>query len=473
MSFSSRHLALLATAGAAIAIASPASAQDAPDIDGEPYSGTVRLDSGFLPDPDSHAVQSGGNFDASALGGQCVGYISTRPDLRLRYNASSALPLIIAAGSVADTTLVVNAPDGRWYCNDDALDLNPQLIFDDAMSGDYDIWVGTYGSSQVSPGTVFISELDMAELANSIMLASLEFDAGADLDAEPTYATLDLASGFANDPRRVEVQSGGDLDAEVYGGACYGFIARAPDVRVNYEAGGMLPLIFGVQSDADTTLAVRAPDGYYYCNDDGGEGTDPRIELRNPASGGYDVFVGTFGGPENYPATLLVSELASAMPSDEWNAENGDGVYDMANSGTRPDDGARPDWSADPTYGEVTLNAGFTPDPFTDEVVSGGSFDASRLGGNCAGAIAIVPDYRLNYTAGDVFPLSIAATSEGDTTIAINAPDGEWYCDDDGGGFPNPKVTFSSPMSGQYDIFVGSYDEDENHDATLVITEVE
>ena len=54
----------------------------------------------------------------------------------------------------------MNAPDGRWYCNDDANGLNPQVWWSNPMSGQYDIWIGTYGSgSGMASSTLTISEL--------------------------------------------------------------------------------------------------------------------------------------------------------------------------------------------------------------------------------------------------------------------------------------------------------------------------
>ena len=45
--------------------------------------------------------------------------------------------------------------------------------------------------------------------------------------------------------------------------------------------------------------------------------------------------------------------------------------------------------------------------------------------------MAEAPDYRLNYQAGGNWPLHIFAQSDSDTTLAVNGPDGTWYCDDD------------------------------------------
>ena len=154
-----RHAAaLLSSVLLAAAFAAP-SAQ-AQDINGRPNYGTVNLRSGFTPDPAVTALQSGGNINAERLGGGCRGYISASPDKRLVYTSGN-YPLIISVDSGADTTLVVNAPDGRWYCDDDGgvNGLNPALRFDRPQSGRYEIWVGTYGSSRLESARLNISEV--------------------------------------------------------------------------------------------------------------------------------------------------------------------------------------------------------------------------------------------------------------------------------------------------------------------------
>ena len=96
-------------------------------------------------------VQAGGNIDASRLGSPCTGFIARAPDVRLTYNAGS-LPLIISVAARADTTLVVNGPDGRWYCDDDSGDapLNPMVRFNDPADGRYEIWIGTFSDTASS-----------------------------------------------------------------------------------------------------------------------------------------------------------------------------------------------------------------------------------------------------------------------------------------------------------------------------------
>lgn len=117
--------------------------------------------------------------------------------------------------------------------------------------------------------------------------------------------------------------------------------------------------------------------------------------------------------------------------------------------------GATIDPSLAPTFGTASLSAGFTPDPHTVNIIAGGDVAASVISG-CTGAVASAPDYRVSYSAGG-YPLTFAAASGADTTLVINGPDGRWSCDDDSGGNRNPRVTFSAPLSGVYDIWIGVY----------------
>lgn len=135
--------------------------------------------------------------------------------------------------------------------------------------------------------------------------------AAQDVEAEPNYGLIELGAGFTPDPQRVDLQSGGDIDAAGIGGECVGFISNAPDVRLVYSSGNY-PLYISVQSGVDTTLVINAPDGNWYCNDDGGNiGTNPSIQINNPQSGRYEIWVGTYGGASLAPAQLQISELYS------------------------------------------------------------------------------------------------------------------------------------------------------------------
>jgi hypothetical protein len=129
------------------------------------------------------------------------------------------------------------------------------------------------------------------------------------------------------------------------------------------------------------------------------------------------------------------------------------------------------DISADPNYGTLTLSAGFQPDPRVVSLTAGGGISASSASSACRGYIANAPDVRLYYTSGS-FPLIISADSAADTTLVVNAPNGNWYCDDDSGDGSNPLLRFGSPQSGRYEIWVGTYSNSGYAGASLYISEV-
>lgn len=130
------------------------------------------------------------------------------------------------------------------------------------------------------------------------------------------------------------------------------------------------------------------------------------------------------------------------------------------------------DWSLNPTFGSVSLSGGFTPDPYTVSITAGGNIDATQVFDRCRGMIANAPDFRLQFNPGSL-PLTIGARSNTDTTIVINGPDGQWYCDDDSGEGLNPSVTFNNPQGGQYDIWIGTYGSGSDlASSTLTISEL-
>ena len=130
------------------------------------------------------------------------------------------------------------------------------------------------------------------------------------------------------------------------------------------------------------------------------------------------------------------------------------------------------DINARANYGELTLESGFTPDPRVINLRAGGNRAAEDLSSSCRGFVTNAPDVRLHYDAGSL-PLIISVASGADTTLIVNAPDGSYYCDDDGGvNGLNPAVRFNRPMSGRYEIWVGTYSSGNTQPAELHISEV-
>lgn len=121
--------------------------------------GELELSAGFTPDPQVVSLSAGGTISAQRAGSGCRGFITNAPDVRLHYDAGS-YPLIISVDAGSDTTLVVNGPDGSFYCDDDSGEgTNPSVRLNNPQSGRYEIWVGTYASGRTQPARLHISEV--------------------------------------------------------------------------------------------------------------------------------------------------------------------------------------------------------------------------------------------------------------------------------------------------------------------------
>ncbi|NOT43583.1 MAG: trypsin-like peptidase domain-containing protein [Acidobacteria bacterium] len=261
--------------------------------------GTVALTANFTPDPHRVRIEAGGADAASALGSPCVGFIASgQPDYELNYTTSGAVALGFFVQSAVDTTLVINDPSGRWYCNDDFNARggeNAGIVFPSAAAGSYDVWVGTYNRDDVGAA----AELIISEL-------------GAPWD--PRFGTTELAGDFNPDPFTAEVVAGGGDAAASLANGCVGFVSTArPDYDIVYSQAGRFTLSLFAEGTVDTTLAVRAPDGSWHCNDDfDATGHNPGVTFGTPVNGTYSVWVGVFEqGSSGQRVNLFVTETGT------------------------------------------------------------------------------------------------------------------------------------------------------------------
>ena len=135
-------------------------AQSRPDFTLDPAFGSVRLESGFTPDPFSVSIVAGGPVDLRAWNNNYRGYVAVAPDYSLFYEAGSTFDLTIYIESDVDTVILINAPDAQYYFFDDFDGLDGGFTFESPQSGRYDIWVGTYSESDFGAQTnLLITEI--------------------------------------------------------------------------------------------------------------------------------------------------------------------------------------------------------------------------------------------------------------------------------------------------------------------------
>ena len=114
------------------------------------------------------------------------------------------------------------------------------------------------------------------------------------------------------DPQTARGQAGGTVMSNTLDPSCSaGRVPTAPQHSVTLTQ-DFANLRIMVNSQHDTTLAIREPDGTYRCNDDGqGTGLDPLNRGGVRAAGTYQVYVGTFTGNAE-PCVIGFSEVGSA-----------------------------------------------------------------------------------------------------------------------------------------------------------------
>ncbi|MCZ7546435.1 MAG: hypothetical protein M5R40_24210 [Anaerolineae bacterium] len=309
----------------------------------DPNYGSLALASGFPNDPRRVDIRSGGAIDVGScnLGSGCMGYATAAPDFRVNWSGGGSRLRFFFEGS-EDTVLLVNDPGGRWHCNDDSAGtFNPTVTITSPPNGQYDIWVANYRSGVSTSGTLFITELDLSPGPDSGPSPTCP-STGLD----PNYGSLALASGFPNDPRRVDIRSGGAIDVGScnLGSGCMGYATAAPDFRVNRSGGGSR-LRFFFEGSEDTVLLVNDPGGRWHCNDDSAGTFNPTVTITSPPNGQYDIWVANYRSGVSTSGTLFITELDLSPGPD---------------SGPSP---TCPSTGLDPNYGSLALASGFPNDP--------------------------------------------------------------------------------------------------------------
>ena len=157
--------------------------------------------------------------------------------------------------------------------------------------------------------------------------------------------------------------------------------------------------------------------------------------MKNPSP----IYFKTILGPSRFAKSLIVVGALGLIFTMPTAAQNVDGT---------------------PLNGSINLTAGFLPDPHVVDVIPGGETAVADMGVGCSGYIyADGPDYELVLEGTATDGLGIFVSSEVDTTLVINDPNGNWHCNDDfaDAGASNPGIRFEQAPAGTYDIWIGTY----------------
>lgn len=142
--------------------------------------------------------------------------------------------------------------------------------------------------------------------AAALALTAVAADACPDWRRAPYFGSVTINAGFLPDPYVRNITAGGTINLRNCGFNWYGYVARAPDFDLYYQAGAYR-LTIAIESRADAILLISAPNGDWYYSDDY-RGLNPAVTFNNPQSGLYDIWIGTWDGSRRNPGRLIITE---------------------------------------------------------------------------------------------------------------------------------------------------------------------
>lgn len=275
-------------------------------------SRTFMLRPGFTPDPTTATGTAGGSFQASTRNSSCAGYIGAVSNHTLHLT-SAFTNLRVLVNSAQDTTLVIQLSNGEYRCNDDgAGNMNP-LVEGAFPAGIHRIYVGSYSQGTTPAYTIGITE--NANVTPATLAGGAVPPAAPPTPTPAAGATtaVNLTTGFMPDPQTRQGTAGGALNAMQLtsnGPGCRGFVPSSPQHTMMLTGSFQNLRVMANGGSLDTTLVIRAPDGTYRCNDDGGGNMQPLVEGAF-GPGAYQVWVGSYSASSTGPYTIGFTELAS------------------------------------------------------------------------------------------------------------------------------------------------------------------
>ncbi len=293
------------------------------------------------------------------------------------------------------------------------------------------------------------------------------------------FLTLDLEAGFPLDPFFVSVNGGGELDASRLGDGCSGWVHQEPVLSIDWEGETDFVEVF-FYSDHDPMLIIQTPDGEYLCNDDANPLLlDPVIEVENPESGTYNIWVGSFHPNQLLPGVLVLTTKPEVNIGnfDLGGLIRRDSIPEILQTPEGQEIAQRVIASIEGYEGEVGSLSASDEEAAKVEVSAEGEIAAHEIplvGDRCSGFINETPDYLFDWS-GAAAELAIFFEGETDASLLVVTADQRILCNDDTVAAENinPLVLISDPAKGQYAVYVGRLNPEAPVSGVLTVTSLD
>ncbi len=323
-----------------------------------------------------------------------------------------------------------------------------------------------------------------------------------DLSGESLNGTVTLNGGFLPDPHVVDIVPGGDTVVADLGAGCTGYIfAAQPDLKVVLDSASTQFGIF-VNSNIDTTLVVNDPNGVWHCNDDASflTNSNPGVTFTKPASGTYDIWVGTYSdvGTDGTGRLVLTEWSTSDWASMDLGGGGGSAIVSNGiDFGDDLSSWANDGECDDPRFeGEGTATTLLDADMYHDATdcneafasgtiqlaggASGGDAGGEALAGQQRGRLdttdpqlsdsSYVDRYTFQGNAGSTTIIDLRS-ADFDTYLRVTAPSGEQFTNDDyEGSVERSMLSLNLTENGEYTVEATSYVAEVTGSYTLDMT---
>lgn len=248
-------------------------------------------------------------------GAPCSVASSVGTQVNIRSGPSTSFPVVTQLPPTMTAAVMSRLPDSSWY----QVNVNGILGW---VSGSVVVIGGQCAAiPAVTPTPTMSAATPIPAMTSTIIppiiltlppppLPVLPLD----YTLPPVYGSISLSSGFVPDPSTMSLTAGGPANMNSAGSGCSGYTTSAPTLSVNYNAGAFATLRFFFIGGGDTTMVVNDPYGNFYCMDDSFGTLNPTIDFNSPASGRYDVWIGTYSSGGSIGGTLSVTENTGNHP---------------------------------------------------------------------------------------------------------------------------------------------------------------
>jgi serine protease Do len=122
--------------------------------------------------PDPYAIPGslgGGDIDMGAQNANCPGMYTAFPSFGFTLSQPTEYLRVFFVSDEprADAALIVQMPDGTWYCNDDSFRTKQPTVdvIGNLATGGVSVWVGSFNPGESIPGTLYLTHGSASPLA--------------------------------------------------------------------------------------------------------------------------------------------------------------------------------------------------------------------------------------------------------------------------------------------------------------------